>query len=290
MTHAEKEIRNQLIVTLRKQGQSMSQIAEEYGLTISAVHQICKRYGVAGVMSDRKGTVKEYRNQYTSGAYDREKNAKKYIEKISGYEYAGNYTGVDGFVDIRCKKCGHIQRKSMVSIRHENQPFCPVCISNAKVEAAKAREKERERQKQERYLSQKFTQMSFVVCGCCENVFVTANNRRKYCSKECLAKVNNSASKDKRIKKMRAVVVDRGISLERLYQRDEGKCYICGRTCDWNDYYINKNGAFIAGQNYPSIDHVTPLSKGGKHEWLNVKLACRKCNWEKSDSMSSLYA
>lgn len=290
MTREEKEVRNQEIVVLRNQGKSMTQIAEMYGLTLSAIHRICKRYGVAGVMSMRKATVQEYRNQYTNGLFDREANANKYVEKIVGYEYAGNFTGIDGFVDIRCKACGHIQKKSMISIRHGRQPSCPVCLANAKAEKKAEQEAERDQKRLNRYLTQKFTQMSFVVCGCCGNVFVTANSRRKYCSKECLAKVTNSVTKDKRIKKMRAVVVDRGISLERLYQRDEGKCYICGRTCDWNDYYINKNGAFIAGQNYPSIDHVTPLSKGGKHEWLNVKLACRKCNWEKSDSMSSLYA
>lgn len=280
MTHEEARKRHEEIRAYYRKGHTQKETADAFGTTKDYVRKLCR-----GI---RPG------NQYTNGLFDREANAKKHVEKIAGYEYAGNFTGVDGFVDIRCKKCGHIQRKSMVSIRHGSQPFCPVCISNAKekkrVEAAKAREKERERKKQERYLSQKFTQISFVVCGCCGNVFVTANSRRKYCSKECLAKVTNSVTKDKRIKKMRAVVVDRGISLERLYQRDEGKCYICGRTCDWNDYYINKNGAFIAGQNYPSIDHVTPLSKGGKHEWLNVKLACRKCNWEKSDSMSSLYA
>lgn len=274
MTHAEKEIRNQLIVTLRKQGQSMSQIAEDYGLTVSAVHQICKRYGVAGVMSDRKGTVKEYRNQYTSGAYDREENAKKYIEKISGYEYAGNYTGVDGFVDIRCKKCGHIQRKSMVSIRHGNQPFCPVCISNAKekkrVEAAKARERERERKKQERYLSQKFTQLQFKICPVCNSMFV---GKSTYCSVKC--RNNNKWHMKEGYRNL--------FPLKEVYERDNGVCYLCGGMCDWNDYE-ERDGVIVYGNMYPSRDHIVPKSRGGRNAWDNIRLAHRICNSMKADS------
>lgn len=32
-----------------------------------------------------------------------------------------------------------------------------------------------------------------------------------------------------------------------------------------------------------TIDHVTPLSKGGKHEWTNVVTACSGCNNKKGD-------
>lgn len=32
-----------------------------------------------------------------------------------------------------------------------------------------------------------------------------------------------------------------------------------------------------------TIDHVVPLSKGGKHEWTNVVTACSTCNNKKGD-------
>lgn len=32
-----------------------------------------------------------------------------------------------------------------------------------------------------------------------------------------------------------------------------------------------------------TIDHVVPLSKGGKHEWTNVVTACSRCNNKKGD-------
>ena len=77
---------------------------------------------------------------------------------------------------------------------------------------------------------------------------------------------------------------DNDITLEKLYKRDGGKCYLCGIICDWNDG-IDKDGTFVAGQMYPSIDHVFPLSKGGHHTWENVKLACRGCNSRKRNTL-----
>lgn len=32
------------------------------------------------------------------------------------------------------------------------------------------------------------------------------------------------------------------------------------------------------GDNYPSVDHIVPLAKGGLHSWDNVQLAHFKCN------------
>lgn len=36
-----------------------------------------------------------------------------------------------------------------------------------------------------------------------------------------------------------------------------------------------------------TIDHITPRSRNGKHDWLNVTLMCRKCNQEKGDRLLS---
>lgn len=36
---------------------------------------------------------------------------------------------------------------------------------------------------------------------------------------------------------------------------------------------------------YPTKDHVIPVAMGGKESWENVRLACWKCNLEKSDSV-----
>ena len=44
------------------------------------------------------------------------------------------------------------------------------------------------------------------------------------------------------------------------------------------------NNVFVAGDNYPSVDHIKPISKGGTHTWDNIQLAHRYCNTIKSDN------
>ena len=75
---------------------------------------------------------------------------------------------------------------------------------------------------------------------------------------------------------------DDDITLDKLFNRDGGVCALCGRRCDYGDY-IFQGDTFIAGNDYPSIDHITPLSKGGSHTWNNVQLAHKRCNSIKSN-------
>jgi 5-methylcytosine-specific restriction endonuclease McrA len=72
-------------------------------------------------------------------------------------------------------------------------------------------------------------------------------------------------------------IVDRNITLQEVYRKNNGICYLCGEKCDFEDIQI-KNGRKICGGNYPSIDHVIPLGAGGAHSWENVRLAHMRCN------------
>jgi 5-methylcytosine-specific restriction endonuclease McrA len=58
--------------------------------------------------------------------------------------------------------------------------------------------------------------------------------------------------------------------------------------CNWEDKVITDDGHTIVGKSYPSIEHVIPLSKGGKHSWNNVKLACMECNTLKGDKIINI--
>jgi 5-methylcytosine-specific restriction endonuclease McrA len=60
------------------------------------------------------------------------------------------------------------------------------------------------------------------------------------------------------------------LSRRNLMLRDGGKCQYCGVNVSL------KNS---------TIDHVVPKSRGGKHSWENVVLACSKCNQKKADKM-----
>jgi 5-methylcytosine-specific restriction endonuclease McrA len=52
------------------------------------------------------------------------------------------------------------------------------------------------------------------------------------------------------------------ISRRAILNRDSKECAYCGKEAD-------------------TIDHIHPRSKGGRHEWLNVIAACKKCNAKK---------
>lgn len=53
--------------------------------------------------------------------------------------------------------------------------------------------------------------------------------------------------------------VDRNI----LYQRDTGRCGICGEQVDPKDFHI---------------DHIKPVALGGEHSYANTRIAHPRCN------------
>lgn len=108
------------------------------------------------------------------------------------------------------------------------------------------------------------------VCG-------TITERPKYCSDRCRMRASSILWNTRRRVKIQQAMVDEDITLHDLFVRDNGICHICGGECDWNDHTY-KNRHFKPGNTYPTIDHVIPLAKGGKHSWANVKLAHFLCN------------
>ena len=115
-------------------------------------------------------------------------------------------------------------------------------------------------------------------CKWCGNYF-TVNNRHNLkvcCSSLCSKKYQNhkkQVKKDYRFNLAKKNGKYEDITLAKLYKRDNGKCYICGKHLILNDKY-NRPDA-------PTIEHVVPISKGGTNTWSNVKLACRECNVKK---------
>lgn len=111
----------------------------------------------------------------------------------------------------------------------------------------------------------------------CGKEFRTLNPKQVTCSKECGKKLKY-ARQQHRIPK--AQLIDNDITLEALYRRDAGVCYLCGGLCDWDDKHDN-----VVGANYPSIDHIIPIARGGLHSWGNVRLAHHLCNAVKGASL-----
>lgn len=231
-----------------------------------------------------KEKIKGHRsgNQYTSGKFDREANARRYIdERTPWFEYAGGFTGVDGHVDLKCKTCGAIVRRSFVVVKH-GKARCDKCAARRTEQNREQKERARQAKANKRTLDKRIsgTQIAFKECECCGSLFVPHRDA-KYCSDECVKKVSNARRGDKRLRRLQNAMEDNDITLQKLYKRDNGKCYICGEDCNWEDYNRSEEGYFFVGKMYPTIEHVIPLSKGGKHSWGNVKLACWGCNTNK---------
>lgn len=115
-----------------------------------------------------------------------------------------------------------------------------------------------------------------IKCVACGKEFESVRSNAKTCSRHCriqLAGVN----RNRRYRKLKTIgKFDESVTLENVYKRFNGICQGCGK-------HLNFNGS-CTSDNYPSVDHIKPLSKGGTHEWKNVQLLCRKCNYLKADT------
>lgn len=289
MTHAEKKVRDLQIVELRKQGYSQNELCKMFGLT--SITAICKRYGVDGVMSDRKATPVYGRGNQYSKRTEEEKRA--YVESFLpiGFSYVGGYIDSDHKVTLRCAVCGYEFEHSMISLRHPTcNLHCPECAKADRTERQMREQKQKEKQKaeleqqraeaRERKAEARAERLADRLhpCPVCE----TMTTNRKYCSPACSHKANNHRKELRRRAKLVNAIVDADIEIHELFSRDRGVCHICGGACDWNDKEIRPTG-IICGDYYPSVDHVIPLAKGGLHEWNNVRLAHRICNSLKRD-------
>lgn len=110
------------------------------------------------------------------------------------------------------------------------------------------------------------------VCG---KVFQANKQRSRYCSREC-----NQANRNKanwphgvaRQMRMRAAFVEKFDRIE-IFERDGWICQLCDGPVDrlaaWPD------------QSMASLDHIIPISRGGKHSRANAQTSHLGCNVRK---------
>ena len=267
-------------------GHTKIEAAEHFGLKYSTVKEICK------------GICTSIGNQWSVPDYDR---IARIVSERTDFEYVGNYTGSEGTADIKCKTCGDVKTVAWTSIKH-NSLICRKCEERERIRKQQEKQAEKDAKKERMRLQaevaralreekQKAIEEGHRIknkkCTQCGRTYSYNDCKsNKFCSKLCGNRARNKAKELRRRIKISAQMIDHDISIERLYERDGGICYLCGRVCDWNDKRGDGiNNAVICGNTYPSIDHVVPLAKGGSHSWANVKLACRGCNSVKSDNV-----
>ena len=275
------------ICELRRSGKSLKEIAEAVGCSTTYCSQVCNAAGLGGAIIEQRLT---------------ESQVADYVSR-SGFDYVGGYQSQKKPITVRCRQCGRTFERQFHIFRDvatgtwQCGNECPLCRKDAQ------QQRERERQVQKEHEAQKKAQqraerssrtvsdelakrLAIHVCKNCGKEFcqmVTGYNSHLYCSEACQKRWFNRKANEKRYRKLMARQHDPDITLDKLFKRDGGICYLCGRECDWTDGE-QRDGTFVAGDNYPSIDHVVPVSKGGTHTWNNIKLACRRCNLMKRDT------
>lgn len=263
-----KTERDELIIDLRKQDKTFRQIAEEIGCGLGTVRKVVRAY-----------PGNDIRKEQLRSAMSFEQAQAKYCpDDFDMLEYHPGQT--DAYIKLKCKTCGHEFTKQMVSFRgrwSQNKTHCPECDRLEREVKQKQAEQLKRKRERERALAITGEQLSFNICPVCKELF---KGKRKYCSRECYKKECRRRHRHIRRVHIRTQLIDRDITLERLAERDSNKCWLCNGTVDWNDY-VMVNNSFVAGERYPSIDHIVPLSKDGTHAWQNIKLAHFGCNRDK---------
>lgn len=126
---------------------------------------------------------------------------------------------------------------------------------------------------------EELAQMEVRFCKKCGSFFYPKSTNQIFCSKACEKYTNHQINDIKRKRLEEEQKID-DISLDAVFKKYNGICYLCGCKCDYHDVrYVN--GVPKALGNYPSREHVIPLSKGGLHSWDNIRLAHIRCNSSK---------
>jgi len=230
---------------------------------------------------------------------------QRHIDKLNenGFEYVSGYLSNKSQMTVRCVRCGTERHVTGDYLGRKPKPHrgtvlkCLVCEETerkARQEQEKAERLEADTKRRliisfksrvRKYVAmrEKEENRPTVICQYCGKEF-KGNSKTKYCSSECSRRYANREHWRERYLKEKAVKIDKGISLYKVYEMAHGICYLCGGMCNWNDYTI-ENGTVITGNDYPSIEHVIPISKGGTHSWDNVRLAHRLCNTKKGNKV-----
>ena len=280
----------QTIIDLRRGGMGYNEIAKRLGTAKHVVVYYCKKFGLTGVMVDQT---------HNPNKLD-EKTVADYVDR-SGFDYVGGYQMAKKPITVRCRDCGRTFERQFHIFRdvvNGTWPFgneCPLCRKDMVDAKERDRQEKREKaqhearikaERRERELANLISRqveerLAIHVCKNCGQEYCiesTGYNSERYCSEKCMKRYVMRVKNDRRLRRMKTRNHDTDITLEKLFRKEDGICYLCGKPCDWSDMVEG-----IAGGDYPSIDHVRPISKGGTHEWSNVRLAHRKCNTAKGN-------
>lgn len=185
----------------------------------------------------------------------------------------------DGFRS--CAGCGDLFK---IGARDRNpRKWCSAACSASAYRLRNPEYVERQKRLSAERHRKQYSKPSHVLqCAHCGDSFTTSH-KKMYCSRSCsngayAARRRSDGRAADMSAKRRALEVGVKIQAGRrlaVLEADNWICHLCGLA-------TNRDAVYPA-DDYPVIDHVVPLSKGGEHSPSNWKTAHSICNMRKGD-------
>lgn len=248
----------------------------------------CSRYcSKLGYKRRKKGLPENIRPKRSHLEWTDQDIQNRINTKSSKIIYIGGYKDCESSIYLLCSDCGNTFKWSACGLRKQSSIQCYNCrnlLTDIKEKEYREQLEQNKIIRHEEVLKRR-AEEKHRYCKQCGKEFYSNRNQYYFCSEDCRIRLHNKEHDIKRRIKIKSALVDNDISLAKIIKRDKHRCWICGGKVDSSDYEVREDGSFVAGPRYPSIDHVKALSNGGYHSWNNVRLAHRKCNWEKSNKL-----
>lgn len=277
--------KKEIITELRKQGNTYQEIADKLGFTHDQVEYFCRRNGLGYSKEEKQKAQTERTGGWNKGQIKTdwsEKVKTKTEGKFELVEIVETNDKAEHSLLIRCTTCGTEKTISSISLRGNGGIRCALCFHNEAIQRQLKLDLEKRKnriKKDKRRIAKRLKedQVSFRTCEC-GALLLYPKKVCDSCSKEKVRQRERAKEHKRRIREGKDF--DKGITLDKLYERDHGVCYLCGKVCNWSDSQ-RINGVFKVGRSYPTVEHIKALANGGTHTWDNVKLACLSCNSKK---------
>lgn len=301
----------QQIVDMYSSGKTQKEIVETTRQTYCVVRYWLKKKGLYD--PERRNYAKQGINKHIEREKQEAETRLVFSLLEKGFAYLGGYSGRYSTIKLSCLSCGNEFARRAKNKTTE----CPFCGEKAKAKAEKEKERAKKREEHEKQLEQRKQLRAereaerqnklneIHICKECGREYTLAEYAKRehldvkfvatsvFCSSECrktngskIRKKYNSAH-GKHLKRCikYGVEYDATVNLDKLIAKAGTRCALCGGLCDKTDYKV-VSGVYLFGDNYPSIDHIIPLSKGVKgHTWDNVQVAHRGCNTQKGANL-----
>lgn len=290
---------NQQIVSLRKDGMVMRDIATQLSITYEKVKYVLRKENLSSVSYRRtcKSCGKQFTSKASHATFCSEKCRRTYNKANYGPERACSHCGGTfnkyneaRYCSMKCLEEARAERKReairrrTILIYREPCKHCGTTFYSRRLGRKYCGERCRyeAQYKKQRARINATRKIYIKVCKECISRYGTLYQASTVCSDRCSRRRSNRQKEVSRRHKLRENgPIDWDISIASIIHRDGTACYLCGSEVDISVHHNHSNA--------PSIEHVKAVANGGTHTWDNVRLAHRRCNWEKSDTPLEQY-